>query len=302
LRLSILRRFVDGLFGELFEVGAFDEKHQTPDVDSPWDVTIAHFGSSERSAFNKQIRKKKTLPQNSNRTSYEHMGGVAQHLALSLPNALKRRRQSSFLTGLDPIDGLLPSHGFTMGAIHEVLVDSSHYSSLPFLILLARSATPSSKSIACLDLRSELYPPGLATAGLPIKRLLILRPEPAEAIRVVAECCRCKGIGATIASLQRLTQVEARRLQLATERGGGIGLIVRNKKSATYYAASTRWIVTSLRGDKSTRRWNVQLIHGHGGRIGQSAIFEVCRETNRMRAFESVACRSVASETISVPA
>jgi hypothetical protein len=230
------------------------------------------------------------------------MEGVRQQLSRLLQHTTKRRDHASFATGLPAIDQLLSSQRFTIGAIHEVLVESARFSPLAFLILLARSASIKTKSIAWLDPRNEIYPPGLLAAELPIDRLLLLRPSPADLIRVMAECCRCKGIGATVATIARMNQVEARRLQLAVERGGGIGLLVRTQQSAIHYAAATRWLVSPQRGDKQNRRWKVQLIHGHGGHIGQSAILEVCRETNRMRAFTPVADRSTSPQILPISA
>jgi protein ImuA len=230
------------------------------------------------------------------------MRAVISELSPSLKYAFPQRARSSFFTNLSSIDRLLPTDGFCRGAIHELLVESLGFSPFAFLILLARSALTGTKSMAWIDLQNEIYPPGLLAAGLPIERLLLLRPKPTDLLRIVTECCRSKGVAATVAAIPRMTQVEARRLQLAAEQSGGIGLLTRTRNSAIHYAAATRWVVTPRRGDRANRRWNLQLIHGHGGLIGQSAIFEVCRETNRMRAFMPVADRQMAKETLPISA
>jgi hypothetical protein len=96
----------------------------------------------------------------------------------------------------------------------------------------------------------------------------------------------------------RLSRVQVRRLQLAAERGGGVVFLLRPLKDKASnapppYAAASRWFVRPLAGNVSVRRWEVRLLHGHGGRVNQSVILEVCRETNLVRASEAVADRSV---------
>jgi len=90
---------------------------------------------------------------------------------------------------------------------------------------------------------------------------------------------------------QRLSRLEARRLQLSAERGGGVGLLLRpwgNRLSAEH-AAATRWLVRPAPGERTVQRWKVQLVHGHGGRVGGVVILEHSRETNRVRAVEKLA-------------
>ena len=127
---------------------------------------------------------------------------------------------------------------------------------------------------------------------MPLDRLLLLRPpSPREEIWAVAECLRCPAVAAVIAAVPKLTRVEARRLQLAAERGGGVGLLMR-PQNADVYAAATRWGVAPAPGDAAVQRWQVQLLHGHGGRVGQHVILEASRETSAVRAVEPLADRA----------
>jgi protein ImuA len=108
---------------------------------------------------------------------------------------------------------------------------------------------------------------------------------------------RCKGVSATIAQVGRLSRIEARRLQLAAEQGGGIGILLRPMdRNASVYAAASRWLVSPAQGLRTVQRWKIQLIHAHGGRIGQTVILEHHRETNTLRASEQLANRQ--SETV----
>jgi protein ImuA len=154
--------------------------------------------------------------------------------------------------------------------------------------------------IVWCDPRRELYPPALAAAGIALDQLLLLRPRTAEEeIWALAECLACKGVAATIATPPPLSRVQARRLQLAAERGGGVGLLLRRHGSpdAAHHAAVTRWLVEPARGERTVQRWKIQLIHGHGGRLHQPVYLEYCRDryqpttTDRVRATAELADR-----------
>jgi protein ImuA len=159
-------------------------------------------------------------------------------------------------------------------------------------------------SIVWCDPRRELYPPALAAAGIPLDQLHHLRPKTAEdEIWALAECLACRGVAATIAQPPPLSRVQVRRLQLAAERGGGVGLLLRpHDATATHHAAATRWLVEPARGERTVQRWRIQLIHGHGGRLHDCVYLEYSRDphtpaTHRLRALPQLAHRPAAPKT-----
>lgn len=228
----------------------------------------------------------------------------------------------SFNTGLAALDELLPSGGFARGAMHELLFAPPDPRPLFLATLLAKRASdplgqesgvrgqesgdpqpldgpapasaPSSGAgaLVWLDPERDIYPPALAAMGVSLDRLYLVRSKVAEQAWAVAECLRCRGVAAVVAAPPRLSRVEARRLQLAAERGGGVGLLLRPAgKASTEFAAATRWIVSPAPGERTLQRWKVQLIHGHGGRVGKTVFLEYSRETRTVRASETVADR-----------
>jgi protein ImuA len=201
----------------------------------------------------------------------------------------------SFTTGLPALDGLAPGGALRRGAVHEVLSEPSHGTPLFFAVLLARPGGNSGAIVWC-DPGHEIYPPALAAQGIDLERLYLLQPKtPAEQTWAVAECLKCKGVAAVVAQVkpsQRLSRLEVRRLQLSAERGGGVGILLRPAgKVSADHAAATRWLVRPAPGERTVQRWGVQLVHGHGGRVGQAVILEHSRETNRVRAVEQLAGR-----------
>ena len=180
------------------------------------------------------------------------------------------------------------------GAVHELLSDPQANSPLMAAALLTRAAIREGGAVVWSDpvWRSEgmLCPTALSDLGIPLERLIVLRPKDATQERwAIAECLRCKGVSITVAAVSRLSRVQARQFQLAAERGGGMGLLLRKVgKESACYAAATRWLVSPAPGDQATQRWKLELVHGHGGQVGQGVFLEVDRESGHVRAFPVV--------------
>jgi hypothetical protein len=208
-----------------------------------------------------------------------------------------RIHSRSFHTGLESLDAIAPNGAFQGGAVHELLCPQQSTSPTSLALLLARAAQKNGGAIAWSDPERELHLPALSAAGINLRHLILLRcTNRADQLWALAECLRCRGVGATIAFVQRLNQIEARRLQLATERGGGVGLFMRPYAPgiSNYYAAATRWLIQPVPGSDQVQRWSVQLLHGHGGQIGKVLLLEVDRETRALRVSTPLADRPAA--------
>jgi protein ImuA len=196
----------------------------------------------------------------------------------------------SFRTGLDALDALAPDGALACGVVHELLSHNAKSNALFVATLFARATTCG--AIIWSDLDHILYPPALAMHGISLERLYLLHPKPADQAWAVAECLRCKGVSAVVAAFPKLSRIEARRLQLAAEQGGGVGIFLRPPgRASEIYAAATRWLVRPAPGERTIQRWTIQLIHGHGGRLGHTVTLECCRENHLVRALETVADR-----------
>ena len=140
-------------------------------------------------------------------------------------------------------------------------------------------------ALVWLDPFGTLYPPGVAAAGVSLDRLYILRPPQKDLIEAAVECLRCKSVAAVVTSLPpKPSRVQVRRLQLAAERGGSVGIFLRTTDKtagASIYAASSRWLISPARGEHAIQRWNMCLSHGHGGRIGEKFLLEKRRDSSQ---------------------
>jgi protein ImuA len=212
---------------------------------------------------------------------------------------VSRVRCRSIRTDLDALNEMAPCGAFQGGAVHELLWPRHAACPKSLALLLAKAAQKNGGAVAWSDPERELHLPALSAAGINLRHLVLLRSENRnDQLWALAECLRCRGIGATVAFIQRLSRIEARRLQLAAERGGGIGLFMRphSPGADTCYAAATRWLIEPAPGSDQLQRWSVKLLHGHGGQIGKVLLLEVDRETRALRASAPLANRPGAQE------
>jgi protein ImuA len=169
----------------------------------------------------------------------------------------------------------LPGGGLVRAAVHEVLATSSGCGAAFCAVLLARTggtvlwiATGQRDLIA--------WPPGLASCGLDPAKLVIVRAERwSDALWAMEEALRCPAVTGALLALDahpgggKLDLTATRRLQLAAETGGALGLLLRpDAACAEHTAAVTRWRVGSLGvghglGDP---RWGLELLRVRGGR------------------------------------
>lgn len=232
---------------------------------------------------------------------------------------LKTSRARSFATGFAALDALAPQNSLARGAVHELLFDNAHAQPKFTAALIAHAAASNgdgepegkgfapfprvafetSQPIIWTDQLSEIYPPALHALGVDLKNLYLLHPTTStDESWAITECLRCPGVAAVVASPRRLSRIEARRLQLAAERGGSVGILMRPRdRNSSIYAAATRWLVAPHPGEQTVQRWKIQLLHGHGGRIGQAVFLELCRETNSLRATEKLPDRQTHAPT-----
>lgn len=231
---------------------------------------------------------------------------------------------SRFSTGIPAWDELL-GPGLTRSGVHELLYPANSARPLLPAMLLARARAGAASAgddhaicadgaggagaIVISDPRQRLYPPAAAQLGIPLARLYLLHPKNREEeLWALSECLACGGTSAVMAELGKLSQVEARRLQLAAERGGALGLWIRPAGAASsIYAAATRMLVEPVTATAATaaatatgccQRWRITLLHGHGCQVGKGIVLEYNREEHTVHSTSELADRAaVAAET-----
>ncbi|MBE9605972.1 damage-inducible protein [Acetobacteraceae bacterium H6797] len=171
----------------------------------------------------------------------------------------------------EAIDQHLPGGGLAHGAVHEIqAVDAGAGLAMAALILSRTSGAV----IWIAPEPDPVFPAGLHAFGLDATRLLIVQyRKPEDGLWAMEEALRCQAIGGSLLRLDRIEMTASRRLQLAAEAGGGLGLLLRKADAGEGPSnATTRWRATSLPHPAVRPAWRLDLLRCRGG---QPASWEV---------------------------
>lgn len=198
--------------------------------------------------------------------------------------------------GLAPLDACLPAGGLQRAALHEVAgggADVVHGTAAALFAagIFARLDGP---VLWCLT-RPDLFAPALQQAGLDPDRVIYVEAgDDAGVLACAEEGLRHGGLGGVVAEVGRLPMTASRRLQLAAEEGGTLGLVLRRwrrpAEAADFgqpTAARTRWRVSALPSapllvpGMGRARWLVELVRARAGGSAD-VVVEACDEAGRL--------------------
>lgn len=203
--------------------------------------------------------------------------------------------------GVEAVDGHLPWGGLPGACLHEVNDGWAppggfsrrcpSGSATGFVAaLLARGGRP----VVWITLQETLHAPGLMGFGLAAENLIaVTARDKDEALWAMEESLRADSIGAVVGEVAQVDLTASRRLQLAAEAGGSVGVLLlpdqtqgNGEVALTPSAAVTRWRVGAApslpaRGLEKlvgATRWQTELLRCRGG-VRRSWCLEWCRET-----------------------
>ncbi|HUY35725.1 MAG TPA: hypothetical protein VMV69_23480 [Pirellulales bacterium] len=191
--------------------------------------------------------------------------------------------ETSLSTGCGPLDRLLPGGGLSRGGLVEWLAAGAGSGAASLALVAARGACREHGSLVVIDGRGTFYPPAAALAGIELEGVLVVRAEQAgDEAWALDQALRSMGVGAVFCQSDRLHPRAVRRLQLAAESSGGLGLLVRPETARQEPCwAEARLLVRPLptvkspMGSKGARRLRVELLRARGGAGGRSVDLEI---------------------------
>jgi protein ImuA len=176
--------------------------------------------------------------------------------------------------GTAALDDCLPWGGLPAGGLHEIRAEraAAPGAALGFAAFcLGRLGSERPGRLLWLTLSDHLHPPGLAELGVPVERLLLVRPaRSAELLWAAEEALRCRGVAGVLAEIHGADFKASRRLSLAARKSGVPGLLFNH--GAILGPPLTRWLAAPLASEASVgvgpSRWRLRLARCRGMAAG----------------------------------
>jgi len=140
---------------------------------------------------------------------------------------------ASVPTGHAALDALLPGGGWPVGALTEILAEQEGIGELRLLMPALARLSQEGRWLAWIAPRHIPYAPALASCGIKLARVVLVRPQaPADALWATEQALRAGCCGAVLAWPSAIDERALRRLQLAAEAGAALGLLFRPARAA----------------------------------------------------------------------
>jgi protein ImuA len=203
--------------------------------------------------------------------------------------------------------------GLGRAALHEIAGTSSALNDDAAATLFtagiaARACSEGQGTILWIRSKPDLFAPALEQAGLPPHRLIHAECRRNEdLLAAMEEGLRHGGLSAVVAEIGVASMTATRRIQLAAEDGGTIGLMLKRWRRsgqdplALPSAAATRWRIGCVPSGElpasgvSRPRWKVELVRQRGG-LADEWILEGTDEAGRLALPAGPAYRSAAAD------
>jgi protein ImuA len=203
--------------------------------------------------------------------------GAAWRQSLEDPASLERAPALS--SGCPALDRALPGKGFRPGTLVEWLGRGQGDGAATLAFRAAAGAFRAAAgrgrgAVVVLDRSGEFYPPAAVAQGIGPARLIVVHPaNKADHNWALDQALRCPAVAAVVAWPDlldgKLDGRTFRRLQLAVEQGGGLGLLIRPESVRGQPSwADVRLLVEPLPSQSPygwPRRLRVVLLRCRGG-------------------------------------
>ena len=223
---------------------------------------------------------------------------VAQHVISELSQRIRMIERASHrctpqsditLNGLPGLERLLGEAGWPRGCLVEWLAEGRGTGSTGLALWASREAWRDNL-LVMIDSRRELHAQAAVPFAVDLSRTVFIRPEhPPDALWCLEQVLRTRGVGAVVCDVDRLSSQACRRLQLAAEIGGGLGILLRPAQARGQPSfAEYRFLVQPLPSPNKldaagSRRWRVELVRARRQFAERSVIVELSNGSDGLR-------------------
>ncbi|MBC7853676.1 MAG: hypothetical protein IAF94_09590 [Pirellulaceae bacterium] len=198
-----------------------------------------------------------------------------RHQMAKLEGSRQAEGEEPLSTGCKEFDRLLPRGGLLRGTVVEWLADQPGSGAGMLALLCARQACRAGRALVVMDRQRSFYPPAAAW-GYDLTQMLVIRSASEEdELWALDQALRCRGVGAVYAPLAKLGVHDFRRLQLAAECGGTLGLFLRPATVRGDPSWADLQLAVRPRASPSGRKLCVEIVRCRGGTAGRSIELEI---------------------------
>ncbi|WP_407430640.1 ImuA family protein [Arcticibacter sp.] len=181
--------------------------------------------------------------------------------------------------GLGIVETAFPNGIFPTKGIHEFICAMPEHSAASEGFIGALLAVLMKDGAGCVWISTsrKLYPASLRTFNVDPERIIFMDvSKEQDVLWIMEESLKCDALCAVVAEINSLNVTESRRLQLAVEKNGVTGFILRkNPRKAISNIATARWRISPLPSYNEEEmpgigfpRWNVELLKVRNGTLG----------------------------------
>ena len=199
-------------------------------------------------------------------TSQSALEELLRHPEVWRPDTLTRSTSRGVSTGFVELDECLPGGGWPRGALSEILVETPGAGELALVLPAIAALSRMNRWIALVGPPLLPYPPALASWGVELGRLLLIRGHSrAEHIWAAEQSLRSGACAAVALWSSTLDSRCLRRLQLAAESGDSCALLFRETASSRHVSPAA----LRLKLEPHIEGPRVEILKCRGARAGK---------------------------------
>ncbi len=197
-------------------------------------------------------------------------------------------------TGYPQLDKALPSGGWGIGCLTELLLEQHGIGEISLLLPALQQVTSNNQWAAFVNPPYLPYAPALANAGINLERLLIINTNSDDDTLWAAEQLLRAGIFESVVGwVNRTTAQKQRRLQLAAELGKTWATLYRPANAQNQHSPAALRIIVSA----SSHQMTLDIIKSRGGK--QHTVHINPNQFDRSQGAEWPAMPAMSTNTVS---